>query len=1185
MIAFVRHILIPLLALTAISLVIWFVGPLIAIGNWVPLEHPYWRLAIIIILFVWWIVKKTRAWMIGRRYNEELAQQVVESTPDEDASAEEVELLQERLQEAMDVLKNARLGGSGERKRLYQIPWYLIIGPPGAGKTTALVNSGLQFPLAERFGVEALKGVGGTRHCDWWFTNDAVLIDTAGRYTTQDSDRTRDAGAWKGFLGLLKRYRKRQPINGALVAISVSDLLTSSESELRQHAQAIRSRLQELQSELGVRFPVYVILTKCDLLAGFNEFFDDLGLREREQVWGVTFDVDDSEKGQAVQQLPEELQKLARRLGNQVVDKLQHERSGQRRQALYSFPQQFAALHPVLEQFLGEVFSPSRYEQDLLLRGCYFTSATQEGTPIDRVMGALSRSFGITATGAAQAGGRGRSYFLTRLLNEVVFPEAALAGVDARGERRRRIMQMAVTVASVVVLVTAVGLWSVSYMTNQNLIAAMDETSDDLRLNLRAIDEKPADLGEVVFILNQTRVLPHGYAERDEDAPRRAGWGLYQGDKLGSEAQRTYVRLLHNLLLPQLLHRLEERLGQSHAAEEMLYETLKTYLMLERPSRYEPDMVNTWYQIDLDEFPPSGLTSHELEDLRDHVMALAETMEVPVDYGLDEYLIADARDVLRSIPMSRWVLQRLELDAEISRSVQSFKVSEKAGPLADQVFQRASGRSLDEGIPGLYTYNGFHQIVQQNLRSTARELLDEAWVLGDEERGRIEIERELARLMDDSLELYFREFVTHWEALLEDLEIVGFASTRDAIGVLRAASERRSPIRRLVGAVADEVSLTRVDEDEESGGMLSSLGETTSRIAQRRAARGMSADARRLAGAVGRGSSDATDPETAVEAHFRGLVRLAGDPERPEDWPINQPLRTLGELAIQFEDSARGVATGLGTTADLTRSLRQEALNLPEPVSGWMSLFSARIVQLTAADTRSQVQRQWTNQVLAPCRELTGQRYPFRPTATEELSLQEFGRLFGHGGLIDEFFEENLRRYADTSSSPWRWRPPQPGSPTLSSGSIRQFERARRIRDAFFPEGGQRPVIPLDFRPVDMDQSINRLTLRIGEQSVEYFHGPVRWTTVRWPDQGGSTVRLQFDPPAESGRSSITRDGPWALLRFLDQFQRRTGSTPEMLIVEFSMGGRQATYEIRSHALVNPLTADLVQQFQCPGTL
>ena len=111
------------------------------------------------------------------------------------------------------------------RQYLYQLPWYMFIGAPGSGKTTALVNSGLRFPLAERFGTDRIRGVGGTRNCDWWFTDEAVLIDTAGRYTTQESDRDADQAAWQGFLALLKKTRPRQPINGVLLTVSVPDLL------------------------------------------------------------------------------------------------------------------------------------------------------------------------------------------------------------------------------------------------------------------------------------------------------------------------------------------------------------------------------------------------------------------------------------------------------------------------------------------------------------------------------------------------------------------------------------------------------------------------------------------------------------------------------------------------------------------------------------------------------------------------------------------------------------------------------------------------------------------------------------------------------------------------------------------------------------------------------------------------
>ena len=1180
--AFLRHFLIPIIALTAISLVIWFAGPLLSFAGWMPLEHPYWRIALILILWLWWIIKKTRAWMIGRRYNEELAQQVIESSEDEDRSSEEVDLLRERLQEALGVLKNARLGGSGESKRLYQIPWYLIIGPPGAGKTTALINSGLNFPLAERFGVESLKGVGGTRHCDWWFTDEAVLIDTAGRYTTQDSDRARDAGAWKGFLGLLKRYRKRQPINGALVAISVADLLTSSEADRRQHAQAVRSRLQELQSELGVRFPVYVMFTKCDLMAGFNEFFDDLGRGEREQVWGVTFDLEQSNQAPPVERIAEELRRLGQRLSSQVVEKMQHERSEARRQAIYSFPQQFSALHPLLEEFLTDVFNPTRYEENLLLRGCYFNSATQEGTPIDRVMGALSRSFGVASDRGPASAGRGQSYFLTRLLREVVFPEAALAGVDAKGERRRRLLQWGAIGASVLILVGAVSLWSVSFLNNRSLVDRMDESSDEARLTLRAIDGQPASLGEMMVVLDDMRNLPHGYAERDEDPPTLAGFGLYQGEKLGQQAQRAYVRLLHKMLLPQLIYRIEDRLSHSQDAREFLYETLKVYLMLERPDRYDAENVDSWFQLDLERFPPQELGRDQYESLLTHVSALAGSMDVPVPYTLDEHLVADARSVLRSVPMAERILQRLEIEAQYSREAAPFRVSEQAGSQAVQVFQRVSGRSLDEGISGLYTFNGYHRILRPELRRLVLQLLGETWVLGDEARSRIDDAREISRLMNETRDLYFEQFVRNWDRLLSDLEIVSFGNTSEAIQVLRAASGTQSPIRRLIAAIADETSLV----PEEEGAVAGALRDAGGQLARRRLNRLLPQEGQGVTRAVGSGAAAGSAPEAVVENRFEPLARLAGDGEAASQWPIDQPLGTLRRLAINFEDSARGVAEGLGSTADLTRTLREEALNLPDPVSDWFGAFAVRMTQLTAVDTRSRVQRQWSSQILPVCRELTGQRFPFRAGSGEDLSLQEFGRLFGHGGLIEEFFEDNLATYAETNTSPWRWKPRRPGAPELSAASIRQFERADQIRQAFFTEGGQRPVFQLDLRPVEMDDSISRLTLTVGDQSVEYFHGPVRFTTIRWPDANGSTaVRLQFDPPAASGRSSVAGDGPWSLLRFLEQFPKQPGSSPESLIVDFELGGRTATYEIRAQTLMNPLTEDLIERFECPSRL
>ena len=72
------------------------------------------------------------------------------------------------------------------------------------------------------------------------------------------------------------------------------------------------------------------------------------------------------------------------------------------------FPAQVASLEAPLGEFLQEAFGGSRLDPAPMLRGVYFTSGTQEGTPIDRLTGVLARAFGMdqrrVAESAARAG-------------------------------------------------------------------------------------------------------------------------------------------------------------------------------------------------------------------------------------------------------------------------------------------------------------------------------------------------------------------------------------------------------------------------------------------------------------------------------------------------------------------------------------------------------------------------------------------------------------------------------------------------------------------------------------------------------------------------------------------------------------------------------------------------------------
>ncbi|HEY5321869.1 MAG TPA: type VI secretion system membrane subunit TssM, partial [Caldimonas sp.] len=183
---FFRFLLHPLflalLGVIAISALVWYVGPLIAIGESRPLDPTWVRVTVIAVLFGLLLLRAIfRIWS-QRRANAALVEGMTKGPSSAD---KEIATLNQRFGEALDVLK--KTPGKGKGALLYQLPWYIFIGAPGSGKTTALMNAGLTFPLAEKMGGASVRGVGGTRNCDWWFTDEAVLIDTAGRYTTQES--------------------------------------------------------------------------------------------------------------------------------------------------------------------------------------------------------------------------------------------------------------------------------------------------------------------------------------------------------------------------------------------------------------------------------------------------------------------------------------------------------------------------------------------------------------------------------------------------------------------------------------------------------------------------------------------------------------------------------------------------------------------------------------------------------------------------------------------------------------------------------------------------------------------------------------------------------------------------------------------------------------------------------------
>ncbi len=173
----------------------------------------------------------------------------------------------------------------------------------------------------------------------------------------------------------------------------------------------------------------------------------------------------------------------------------------------------------------------------------------------------MSRTFDVARPPRPALGGQKRSYFISRLLREVVFAEAGLVNADPRAERRRRRIQYGLYAGIAAVVAAAGILWTVSYGRNVDLIenvrlTASSYAAEANTLKLDRVDS--ADLRPVVPLLQKLREIPTGYASmatRRPTASPASAWT--RATSSGCRTRAAYRHALNTLLLPRLVLRLE----------------------------------------------------------------------------------------------------------------------------------------------------------------------------------------------------------------------------------------------------------------------------------------------------------------------------------------------------------------------------------------------------------------------------------------------------------------------------------------------------------------------------------------------------------------------------------------------------------------------------------------------------
>ncbi|MEZ8895619.1 type VI secretion system membrane subunit TssM [Vibrio alginolyticus] len=1163
---FTQRWFLGLIGVAACSIFIWVVGPLITIAGYEPLKSDFQRLVTILVLVLLWAIFNVTKQHKQKVKEDESIQTLLEvdSQSDKEA-ASEIDLMRERIEQAVKVVTKTHKG----KRSLYDLPWYVLIGPPGTGKTTVLKQSGLEFPLGDSLGSDSIAGVGGTRHCDWWFANKAVLIDTAGRYTTQDSQEKVDSKAWHGFLGLLKKYRTQRPINGAIVTISLASVMSQTRTERSLHARAIKSRLQELKNQLGMQFPIYVLLTKMDLVAGFNEFFADLSKEERDDLFGFMFprEVDD-ERG-VISLFNKEFHGMLERLDARMLRILETEDDLDKRALIFEFPKQLRVLQANLDEFLAEIFAQNSFEEPALIRGVFMLSSVQEGLPVDKLMNESTNGLGLNRLALAKSQTGSHSYFVKNLFDKVIFKEQLLGTVNRHYQKQSGWMRRGVYIGCTTLLLGASALWFMSYKWNSQLIVDTNEQAShiDALIGAQSLDFE-ADIVSAVETLDRLMTLPLGKQSNYGDADSVKRFGLYQGDKVSQAANNAYSDALTQYFAPLLLDSLVSEMESNQQHREYLYETLKTYLMLFNPDKYQQDEVLAWFNFYFERQYPGELNADLRRRLLQHTQYLLGNDGQGFTYNTAA--VTSAREVLTQMSLPERAYQRMKIQFSKSH-VPSFRLTDVLGPKGLEQFERASGKPLSQGISGFYTYNGFHSIFQIQINRTVKSLMEENWVYGDDLKAH-EIDQDSA--IQGVQSRYYQDYVNEWKTLIEDIQLKQAPSLELATEQARVLSGVERPIESLLRAIQKEVALSKVSLSENQ----KAASEVAGKVAKVKFSN--TADRLDMYLPEENGFNFAL-PGKEVESHFSEILRL-GEQDFDDIQQAMVNLRSyLSDLSSSGNNQKIAYKSILdGTvTQDVAASFARAKELLPRPFNQWLGELSQESVKFAESGSKDHLNQLWVTQVVRPYQRTIAGRYPFEPNASREVRLKDFKRFFGYGGTLDAFFQEYLEPFVDTSKSRWRLEKEIGVRPE----TLMVFQRAQRIRQSFF-ESDNSLRVEFGMKPVYLDQHITRFVLELGGQDLVYKHGPARAKSLSWP-AGQDQTRIVFTPPESKREIAHTYEGEWGIFKLLDQSLKARPESRKDNIVMIDLKGNKVQLELIPSSAINPFWSNEMERFRCPRTL
>lgn len=519
--------------------------------------------------------------------------------------------------------------------------------------------------------------------------------------------------------------------------------------------------------------------------------------------------------------------------------------------------------------------------------------------------------------------------------------------------------------------------------------------------------------------------------------------------------------------------------------------------------------------------------------------------------------VVSAQKELSKLPVYQRVYQSLKTRA-LGVLPADLNLRDQVGPTFDQVFTSADDNKLV--VPQFLTRYGLQSYFVKQRDELVELTAMDSWVLNltrsvkYSDADRAEIQRQLT-------EQYISDYTATWRAGMDNLNIRNFESIGQLTGALEQVISGDQPLQRALTVLRDNTQPGVFSEKLSAKEREEALAEPDYQLLTRL---GHEFSPENSTLAVQK------DKESTMQAVYQQLTEL------------HRYLLAIQNAPVPGKSALKAVQLRLDqNSSDPIFATRQMAKTLPAPLNRWVGRLTDQAWHVVMVEAVHYMEVDWRDSVVKPFNEQLANNYPFNPRSAQDASLDAFERFFKPDGILDTFYQQNLKLFIDNDLS----LEDGDNNVIIREDIIAQLETAQKIRDIFFSkQNGLGTSFAVE--TVSLSGNKRRSVLNLDGQLVDYSQGRNYTAHLVWPNnmREGNESKLTLIGTSGNAPRSISFSGPWAQFRLFGAGQL-TGVQDGNFTVRFSVDGGAMTYRVHTDTEDNPFSGGLFSQFGLSDTL